>query len=922
MAMAARVRHIFLLAKTACNSFKAEIAGHISEAKEKACEWIRTSVFNNNIRDKLYYVTIAVVLAANWPFVRKNWMEFSSLGFELGIFIYGSSVLMWKIVRRCGQTLKSFKRESNAVKCNQEKEMVHHEDNLVGVSHNGFDEVAIESENSDDSDEDQNKSTEEQYGENQLPTVYGNEGKTQGPVEQLANYEASRAEVSGNDGKLSLEDPVGCVNCYTDRNELGSLETIIGTSETNTAQAESEANGVTSLETEQYICVGLESMKTAEKELETSASKDMAASIEVTHKAVGIEKNEEITEILLNQNNTAIEDSGPKLEDITGIENLVTTVEGRNAVKALINTAEDTDKAETAVEDRNAIEALTNTAEDTDKVETAVEDTKAIEDTDKVETAVEDTKAIEDIVKVETVVEDIKAIEVLINTDEDSTAADTALVEAPDAIEALRNAAEESNTDDDNANFVEDKDAVHDKLQRRLEEIADEDKLKVYGPPDNLSLLVIYEDPEEYIPPHVQVLDSHGERQLESYARELKEADQTKYLQHQLLMIQYESASDATTSKSSSAGRDSSSRESEWRNSSSMDSDQWRNSTSRDSELYNYCYKNSLQPSLGQRSCSISDETLYEKYNERMHHFDILNYEQLHAVGFPQPPQLLKSRSQRMVSSLRQLSSRRREPGDDQIEQQHHKDELETIYVSQTCLTWEVLHWQYKKIQQRAAFNSKPSPGYDRSAEQFQYFQVLLQRFLENEPYDRGLRSQIYARRRYQLPKLLQVPDVKALIGEEGDRIPAEQATLITASQLAGIIEGSVMTFWDFLKADKEKSSKTLDVLWGQPKPMDSTDLALLKTIKTCLNKKEARLQELKRKRKCLRQKLRSNISLSKEEANEILLGFIDIKLISRVLKMSRINKDHLRWCEEKLNKLVISKGKLHRDYSPVFFPS
>lgn len=882
MAMAARVRQFFLLAKTAYNSSKAELGVHISETKEKACEWIRTSVFNSNMRDKLYYFTIAVVLAANWPFVRKNWMEFSSLGFELGIFIYGSSVLMWKIVR-CGQMLKSFKRDSNAVQCNQEKEMVHHEDNRVGVSQNRLDEVAIESENSD---EDQNKSTEEQCGENRLPTVYGIEGETQGPVEQLANYEASRAEVSGNDGKISLEDPVGCVNCYIeDRNELGSFETIMGTSETNTAQAESKANGMTCLQIEQDICVGLESMKTGEKELETSASEDVAASIEVTDKAVGIEKNEETTEILLNQNTTAIEDSEPKVEDISEIENLVTTVEGRNAV-----------------------EALTNTAEDTDKVESAVDDSKAIEDTDKVETAVEDTKS----------------IEVLINTDEESTAADNALVEAPDAVEALRNAAEESNTDDDNANLVEDTDAVHDKLQRRLEEFADEDKLKVYGPPDNLSLLVIYEDPEDYNLPHVQVPDSHGEKQLESYARELKEADETKYFQHQLLMIQYESASDATTSKSSSEGRDSSSRESEWRNSSSIDSDQWRNSTSRDSELDDYCYNNSLQLSLRQRSSCISDETLYEKYNERMHHFDILNYQQMHAVGFPQPPQLLKSRSQRMVSSLRQLSSRRKEPGDDEIEQQHQKDELETIYVSQTCLTWEALHWQYKKIQQLAACNSEPSPCYNRSAEQFQHFQVLLQRFLENEPYDQGLRSQIYARGRYQLPKLLQVPAVKATasIGEEDNQIPAEQATLITASQLAGIMEGAVMTFWDFLKADKEKSSKTLDVLCRQPKLMDSTDLALLKAIKTCLNKKEARLQELKRRRKCLRQKLRSNLSLSKEEANEILLGFIDIKLISRVLKMSRINKDHLRWCEEKLNKLVVSKGKLHRDYSPVFFPS
>lgn len=848
-----------------------------------AGEWIRTSVFSSDTREKLYIFTIVVVLVANWPFLRKNWMEFSSLGFELGMFIYGSSFLVWKIIRRFG---KMPNRDSNAVKCDQEKEMVHHDDGGVGVLQNRVDEIAVESENSN---EDQNKSKEEQCGEAQLPTVCDIEGETQVPVDQSSNYEACRAEVSDIVGKLSLEEPVGCMNCCIERNELSASETIMGTSETITAQVkESETNEMTCFETEQDIFISLESMKTGEKELETSTSEDVAASIEDTDKTVGIEKKEETTEILLNQNASATEDLGSKVEAISGIEDLVDLglkVEDISEIENLV----------TSVEDRIAIEALTNTAEDTDKVKTAVEDQ-----------------------------DDTIAIESLVNTDEDLKATGTTQVEDSVAVEALKNTSEEPNTDDDNGKFVEDSDALHDKLQRRLEEIADEDKLETYRLPDNLSSLIIYEHPEDRNLPDVQVPDFHCEKQLESYAHDLKKADEAKFLQHQLLMIQFEISSDATTSKSSSEGRNSSSIESEWRNSSSRDSDQWRNSTSRNSDVDDYCYNNPLQLSLRQRSSGVSDDTLYEKYKERMHHFDILNYQQMHAVGFPQPQQLTKSRSQRMVSSLRQLSSRRRELGDDEIELQHQKDELETIYVSQTCLTWETLHWQYKKIQQLAASNSEPSPCYDSSAEQFQYFQVLLQRFIENEPYDQGLRSQVYARCRYQLPKLLQVPAVKeaASVGKEEDQIPAEQTTLVTASQLVGIVEGAIMTFWAFLKADKEKISKKLNMLWRQPKQMDSTDLALLKAIKSCLNKKEARLQELKRRRKCVRQKLRPDLSLSKEEATEILLGFIDIKIISRVLKMSRITKDHLRWCEEKLDKLVVSQGKLHRDYSPVFFPS
>lgn len=101
-----------------------------------------------------------------------------------------------------------------------------------------------------------------------------------------------------------------------------------------------------------------------------------------------------------------------------------------------------------------------------------------------------------------------------------------------------------------------------------------------------------------------------------------------------------------------------------------------------------------------------------------------------------------------------------------------HRDpyrELECVYVAQTCLTWEALSWNYNYFRQK---NSKGSESDQKScctawiAEQFQQFQVLLQRFIENEPYERGLRPEVFARTRIFSPKLLQVPEFRGTVSE------------------------------------------------------------------------------------------------------------------------------------------------------------
>lgn len=88
--------------------------------------------------------------------------------------------------------------------------------------------------------------------------------------------------------------------------------------------------------------------------------------------------------------------------------------------------------------------------------------------------------------------------------------------------------------------------------------------------------------------------------------------------------------------------------------------------------------------------------------------------------------------------------------------------ELEAAYVAQICLTWEALNWNYKNFQRKRASWRDFDPGCPAHiAQQFQQFQVLLQRYIENEPYEQGRRPEVYARVRLLAPKLLLVPEYR-----------------------------------------------------------------------------------------------------------------------------------------------------------------
>lgn len=77
------------------------------------------------------------------------------------------------------------------------------------------------------------------------------------------------------------------------------------------------------------------------------------------------------------------------------------------------------------------------------------------------------------------------------------------------------------------------------------------------------------------------------------------------------------------------------------------------------------------------------------------------------------------------------------------------------------------------------------------------------------------------------------------------------------------------------------------------------------------------KLKDLRRTRKCIRKR-----KLNVDEEMEILMGLIDLKVVSRVLRTSDLGEEQLHWCEEKMSKVRVWQGKLQRDSAPLFFPA
>ncbi|RDY11110.1 hypothetical protein CR513_04279, partial [Mucuna pruriens] len=332
------------------------------------------------------------------------------------------------------------------------------------------------------------------------------------------------------------------------------------------------------------------------------------------------------------------------------------------------------------------------------------------------------------------------------------------------------------------------------------------------------------------------------------------------------------------------------------------ESSKWRSSINcRDSDT-----EDALSSS-SRRSCPKWESyTLFQKYDEEMAILDRISAQKLHETESLRSIQMSpRSMSERIVYKFQTINKKAAEVGHNPFR------ELEAAYVAQICLTWEALSWNYKNFRSKHASRQDHDTGCSATvAQQFQQFQVLLQRYIENEPYEHGRRPEIYARMRLLAPKLLLVPEYQDL--EEDQKDGGFQCKISSASFLK-IMEDGIRTFMNFLKNDKEKPCQILATYFrrNQRGTVDPTLLRLMK-------KKRVKVKDLSHSGKIMRKR-----KLKVEKDMDILMGLIDLKVVSRVLRMNDLSEEQLHWCEEKMSKVRVMEGKLQRDYStPLFFPS
>ncbi|KAG7023233.1 hypothetical protein SDJN02_14258, partial [Cucurbita argyrosperma subsp. argyrosperma] len=319
--------------------------------------------------------------------------------------------------------------------------------------------------------------------------------------------------------------------------------------------------------------------------------------------------------------------------------------------------------------------------------------------------------------------------------------------------------------------------------------------------------------------------------------------------------------------------------------------------------------------SSSRRSCPKWESfTVFQKYDEEMMFLDRITAQKLHETESLRSIKVCpRSLSERIVHKFGSMNMNKK--ASDVKQNPYH--ELEAAYVAQICLTWEALNWNYKNfVNNKLSCCTRDLDGGcpAKVAQQFQQFQVLLQRYVENEPYEHGRRPEIYARMRLLAPNLLQVPEF--IDSEEEEKEGGGYGSRISSPSFLMIMEDGIRTYMNFLKADKERPCEIVASFFKRNKRA-AVDPTLLQLMKKVNQKKRIKLKDLRRAGKCLRKR-----KLTVEEEMEILMALIDLRVVSRVLRTADLTEEQLHWCEAKMSKVRILDGKLQRDSSPLFFPA
>ncbi|XP_031122799.1 uncharacterized protein LOC116025632 isoform X1 [Ipomoea triloba] len=321
-------------------------------------------------------------------------------------------------------------------------------------------------------------------------------------------------------------------------------------------------------------------------------------------------------------------------------------------------------------------------------------------------------------------------------------------------------------------------------------------------------------------------------------------------------------------------------------------------------------------------------QKFYKCYAEKMRKLDILNYQTLNAISFLQ----LKDSETFTLGKKSLFSSNKLLPlpslfGNKlrriYVDQAHKSiselsHNLEVVYVGQACLSWEILCWQYGKTKELLEYDARGHRAYNHVAGEFQQFQVLLQRFVEDEPYQ-GHRLQYYAKNRCILRSFLQVPALKDDCSKD-KKVGFEEGTdRISLVKLSEIIKKTMHTFWEFLHADKDEAGLSVKVHSSHVDPADSE---LLLDVTTTHQKKERKLKEIQRSGNCIVKKFQKQQEGRVNENQAVFISRVELRLVAKVLGLPRLTRDHLVWCKKKLNNINIVGRKVSVEPSCLLFPS
>ncbi|KAK4376698.1 hypothetical protein RND71_002994 [Anisodus tanguticus] len=326
------------------------------------------------------------------------------------------------------------------------------------------------------------------------------------------------------------------------------------------------------------------------------------------------------------------------------------------------------------------------------------------------------------------------------------------------------------------------------------------------------------------------------------------------------------------------------------------------------------------------KDCMEDIQKFYKSYAEKMRKLDILNYQTLNAISFLQlkDSEVFMSSKKTSISITKAftlpsfLATKQRkifaDPAQKSISEMNR--DLEIVHVGQICLSWEILCWQYGKSKELLQHDPHEYHTYNQVAGEYQQFQVLLQRFVEDEPFQ-GPRVQNYVRKRCMLRSFLQVPSIRDDRSKDKQGGREGEKDVISIVKLAEIIKETMHVFWEFLRADKREANLTLKGVQGTQ--MDTAETKLFINVKLDLQKKERKLKDVQRSGNCIVKKFQKQ--QQGRLSHSVFVSLVELKLVSRVLSLPRLRRDYLAWCQKKLSDINVAGRKVSMEQSFSLFP-